>query len=143
MAISPSVEYLERAWDDAKYGRVSEHPYIEAVFPSVFEPEVAPPGKHVALCFTQFGPFELREGTWETEREAYGRKIVRTLAEYSPNLESSVENMEVLAPPDIEQRFGLLVLTLLKVERRQCGCIPCRVQVLYSLLLLTHLVRSL
>jgi phytoene dehydrogenase-like protein len=108
IAISPSIEYLERAWDDAKYGRTSEHPYIEAVFPTVFEPEVAPTGKHVALCFTQFGPYELAEGSWTTERAAYGERVVRTLGEYCPNLEASVEHMEVLAPPDIEERFGLL-----------------------------------
>lgn len=108
IAISPSINYLERAWDDAKYGRTSEHPYIEAVFPSVFEPQVAPEGKHVALCFTQFGPYELAEGSWEDEREAYGRKVVRTLGEYCPNMEATVEHMEVLAPPDIEERFGLL-----------------------------------
>jgi phytoene dehydrogenase-like protein len=108
LAISPSVEYLERAWDDAKYGRTSEHPYIEAVFPTVFEPEVAPDGKHVALCFTQFGPYELRTGAWDAEREAYGRKVVATLSEYCPNLDGDVEHIEVLAPPDIEERFGLL-----------------------------------
>jgi phytoene dehydrogenase-like protein len=108
MAIAPSLEYLERAWDDAKYGRTSEHPYVEAVFPTVFEPQLAPEGKHIALCFTQFGPFELREGSWDTEREAYGRKIVRTLEEYCPGIAERVEHMEVLAPPDIEQRYGLL-----------------------------------
>jgi phytoene dehydrogenase-like protein len=107
-ALSPSVEYLERAWDDAKYGRTSEHPYIEAVFPTVFEPEVAPEGKHVALCFTQFGPFELADGSWDDEREAYGRRVVREIAEYCPGFEDAVEEMEVLAPPDIEERFGLL-----------------------------------
>jgi phytoene dehydrogenase-like protein len=107
-ALSPSVEYLERAWDDAKYGRTSEHPYIEAVFPTVFEPEVAPEGKHVALCFTQFGPFELADGSWDREREAYGRKVVREIAAYAPGFEGAVEEMEVLAPPDIEERFGLL-----------------------------------
>jgi phytoene dehydrogenase-like protein len=108
IAISPSVEYLERAWDDAKYGRPSEHPYLEAVFPTVFEPEIAPQGKHVALCFTQFGPFELRDGSWDSEREAYGRRVVRTLGEFCPNLEAAVEHMEVVTPPDIEERFGLL-----------------------------------
>jgi len=108
LAVSPSLEYLERAWDDAKYGRTSEHPYLEAVFPTVFEPELAPDGKHIALCFTQFGPFELRDGSWETEREAYGRKIVRTLGEYCPGFADSVEHMEVLAPPDIEERYGLI-----------------------------------
>ena len=108
MAISPSLEYLERAWDDAKYGRTSEHPYLEAVFPTVFEPDLAPEGKHIALCFTQFGPFDLREGSWDTERDAYGKKIVRTLEEYCPGFEATVEHMEVLAPPDMEERYGLL-----------------------------------
>jgi len=108
MAISPSLEYLERAWDDAKYGRSSEHPYVEAVFPTVFERGLAPEGKHIALCFTQFAPYELRDGSWDTEREAYGKKVVRTLAEFCPGFEASVEHMEVLAPPDIEARYGLL-----------------------------------
>lgn len=107
-AVSPSLEYLERAWDDAKYGRSSEHPYIEIVFPTVFEKDLAPEGRHIALCFTQFGPYELREGSWDTHREEYGRKVVRTVAEYCPGFESSVEHMEVLAPPDIEQRYGLI-----------------------------------
>ena len=108
MAVCPSIAYLERAWDDAKYGRSSEHPYVEAVFPTVFEPGLAPQGKHIALCFTQFGPYRLAEGSWETEREAYGRRVVRTLAEHSPNLAAAVEHVEVLAPPDIEARYGLL-----------------------------------
>jgi phytoene dehydrogenase-like protein len=107
-SISPSIEYLERAWDDAKYGRVSERPYIEAVFPTVFEPGLAPAGKHIALCFTQFGPYELRDGSWETERSAYGQRVVDTIARYAPNLSDAVTDMEVLAPPDIEERFGLL-----------------------------------
>jgi len=108
MAISPSLEYLERAWDDAKYGRISEHPYIEIVFPTVFEPDLAPDGKHIALCYTQFGPYDLRSGSWETEREVYGQRVVQTIAEYCPGFEDSVEYMEVLAPPDIEERYGLI-----------------------------------
>jgi phytoene dehydrogenase-like protein len=108
LAVCPSIAYLERAWDDAKYGRTSEHPYLEAVFPTVFEPDLAPKGRHIALCFTQFGPYRLAQGSWETEREAYGRKIIRTLGEHCPNLAASVEHMEVLAPPDLEQRYGLL-----------------------------------
>lgn len=108
LAVCPSIEYLERAWDDAKYGRTSERPYVEVVFPTVFQPELAPAGKQIALCFTQFGPYRLANGSWETEREAYGRKVVRVLAEHCPNLEASVEHMEVLSPPDIEERYGLL-----------------------------------
>jgi len=107
-SISPSIEYLERAWDDAKYGRMSEHPYIEAVFPTVFEPQLAPEGKHIALCFTQFGPYELADGSWDGARKEYGNRVIRTLAEYAPNVADSVVDMEVLAPPDIEERFGLI-----------------------------------
>ncbi len=108
LAVCPSVEYLERAWDDAKYGRTSQHPYVEAVFPTVFEPGLAPPGKHLALCFTQFGPYKLAGGSWDTERPAYGAKVVATLAEYCPNVPEAVEEMEVLSPPDLEERYGLL-----------------------------------
>lgn len=108
LAVCPSIAYLERAWDDAKYGRCSEHPYVEAMFPTVHEPGLAPAGKHIALCFTQFGPYRLAQGSWDTERQAYGERIIRTLGEHCPNLAASVEHMEVLAPPDLEQRFGLL-----------------------------------
>jgi phytoene dehydrogenase-like protein len=108
LAVSPSMEYLERAWDDAKYGRTSENPYLEAVFPTVFEPGLAPEGKHIALCFTQFGPFELAEGSWDTEREIYGKRIVDKIGEYCPGFAASVEHMEVLAPPDLEERYGLI-----------------------------------
>lgn len=107
LAISPSIEYLERAWDEAKYGRPSRDPYIEAVFPTVFEPSIAPEGKHIALCFTQFGPFDLKEGSWTTEAETYGRNVVRVLNEHCPGFED-IEHIEVLPPPEIERRFGLL-----------------------------------
>jgi phytoene dehydrogenase-like protein len=108
MAISPSIEYLEQAWDDAKYGRTSAHPYVEAVFPTAHEPDLAPRGKHVMLAFTQYGPFELAGTSWDEERGPYGEKVIRTMGEYCPNLASSVEHVEVLAPPDLEERFGLL-----------------------------------
>jgi len=77
-AVSPSIEYLERAWDDAKYGRMSEQPYIEVVFPTAHEPEgLAPPGKHVMLGFSQYGPYELREGSWDDGgREEYARRAL-------------------------------------------------------------------
>jgi phytoene dehydrogenase-like protein len=108
VATSPSMEYLERAWDDAKYGRPSEHPYTEIVFPTAHEPGLAPPGKHIVIGFSQWGPFELREGSWDTEREAYGRRVIAEFERYAPGFGDLVEQMEVLAPPDIEERFGLL-----------------------------------
>lgn len=107
-AVSPSIEYLERAWDDAKYGRPSEHPYVEVVFPTAHETGLAPESKHVMLAFCQYGPYELREGSWETERERFGKRVIDTLGKYAPNLPDAVEHMEVLAPKDIEERFGLV-----------------------------------
>jgi len=109
-AVSPSMEYLERAWDDAKYGRMSEHPYIEVVFPTAHEPKgLAPEGKHLMLGFSQYGPYELAEGSWdEGGREEYSRRALEALGGFAPGLEDSVEHVEVLAPKDIEERFGLL-----------------------------------
>ena len=108
ISISPSIEYLERAWDDAKYGRTAREPYVELVMPTVLEPGLAPEGHHLMLCFTQFGPYELAEGSWETEREIYGKRIVSLLDSYMPGLAESVVHMEVLAPPDLEARYGLI-----------------------------------
>jgi phytoene dehydrogenase-like protein len=109
-AVSPSIEYLERAWDDAKFGRMSEHPYLEVVFPTAHEPTgLAPEGKHLMLGFSQYGPYELAEGSWdEGGREEYARRALKALGEYAPNLEGAIEHLEVLAPRDIEDRFGLL-----------------------------------
>jgi phytoene dehydrogenase-like protein len=109
-AVSPSIEYLEKAWDDAKYGRMSEHPYVEVVFPTAHEPEgLAPKGKHLMLAFSQYGPYELREGSWDDGgREEFARRVLKALGEFAPSLEGAVEHLEVLTPQDIEQRFGLL-----------------------------------
>ena len=109
-AVSPSVEYLERAWDDAKYGRMSEHPYVEVVFPTAHEPEgLAPEGKHLMLAFSQYGPYELREGSWDDGgRDEYAGRVIKALGEFAPDLEGAVEHVEVLAPRDIEDRFGLI-----------------------------------
>ena len=111
VAVSPSIEYLERAWDDAKYGRMSEEPYIEVVFPTAHEPDagLAPTGKHLMLGFSQYGPFELREGSWDDGgRQEYARRALAAIGRYAPGLEDAVEHLEVLAPPDLEERFGLL-----------------------------------
>ena len=110
VAVSPSIEYLERAWDDAKYGRMSEHPYVEVVFPTAHEPEgLAPKGKHLMLGFSQYGPYELVEGSWdEGGRDDYAARVLKALGEFAPSLESAVEHLEVLTPRDIEERFGLI-----------------------------------
>jgi phytoene dehydrogenase-like protein len=107
MSISPSVDYMERAYDEAKYGRYSRKPYIDIVIPSLTDPSVAPPGKHVMSCFVQYAPYHLREGGWDDNREAFGDTVVNTIAEYAPNIKDIILHRQVLTPLDIEREFGL------------------------------------
>ena len=109
IAIAPSTEYLERAYDQAKYGAFSARPYINVVIPSLVDPSVAPPGKHVISCFVQYAPYWLAEGPeqWPRQREAFGDAVVDTLAEYCPTLKDSILHRQVLTPWDLEQEFGL------------------------------------
>src|SRR6516164_5120976 len=97
ISISPSVEYMERAYDDAKYGRYSRRPYMDVVIPSLTDPSVAPPGKHVMSCFVQYAPYKLAEGTWDEQREAFGDNVIDTLSEYMPNLKKIIIGRQVLA----------------------------------------------
>ncbi|HEX9921510.1 MAG TPA: NAD(P)/FAD-dependent oxidoreductase [Anaerolineae bacterium] len=107
LSISPSIDYLERAYDDAKYGDFSRRPYIDIIIPSMIDPDMAPPGKHVMSCFVQYAPYQLREGTWAEKREALGDAVVDTLAEYIPNLKDIILHRQVMTPWDIEQITGL------------------------------------
>jgi len=107
VSISPSIDYLERAYDDAVDGRFSRAPYIDMGFPSVIDPSVAPPGQHVMACFVQYAPYELAEGTWDDQREAFGDTVVATIAQYAPDLPSLILHRQVLTPLDIERIFGL------------------------------------
>ncbi len=107
ISISPSVEYMERAYDDAKYGDFSRRPYIDVVIPSLTDPSVAPPGKHVMSCFVQYAPYHLREGTWDEKRELFGDAVVETLAEHAPNLKNIILGRQVLTPLDLEREWGL------------------------------------
>ncbi|MGQ0736921.1 MAG: phytoene desaturase family protein [Acidobacteriota bacterium] len=107
VSISPSIDYMEQAYDDAKYGRFSRKPYVDIVIPSLTDPSVAPPGKHVMSCFVQYAPYHLREGTWEEQREAFGDAVVDAIAEYAPDIHSLIRHRQVLTPLDIEREFGL------------------------------------
>jgi phytoene dehydrogenase-like protein len=107
ISISPSIEYMERAYDDAKYGRYSRRPYVDVVIPSLTDPSVAPPGKHVMSCFVQYAPYHLKEGSWDEKREEFGDTVIDTLAEYAPNLRDIILHRQVLTPLDIERKFGL------------------------------------
>ena len=107
ISISPGVEYMERAYDDAKYGNFSRRPYIDMVIPSLTDPSVAPPGKHVLSCFVQYAPYKLAQGTWDDQREAFGDTVVNTIAEHAPNIKKLIIGRQVLTPLDLEREFGL------------------------------------
>jgi phytoene dehydrogenase-like protein len=108
LSISPSIEYMERAYDDAKYGNFSQRPYIDMVIPSLTDPSVAPPGKHVMSCFVQYAPYKLAQGTWDdAKREAFGDNVIETISEHIPNIKKIIVGSQVLTPLDLEREFGL------------------------------------
>jgi phytoene dehydrogenase-like protein len=105
--IGPSIEYLERAYDDAKYGRCSARPFMTPVVPTIVDPDLAPRGKHIVNLFGGHAPYTLAEGSWDTEREQLCETVLDTLAEYAPNVKGAVVHRQILAPPDLEAVFGL------------------------------------
>jgi phytoene dehydrogenase-like protein len=109
ITIAPGVDYLEKAYDDAKYGDFSKKPFLDIVIPSLTDPTVAPPGKHVISIFVQYAPYHLKEGAakWPEKREALGDTVIDTLAEYCPNLKDSILHRQVVTPWDLEQDVGL------------------------------------
>ena len=107
ISISPGMDYMERAYDDAKYGHYSRRPYIDMVIPSLTDPSVAPPGKHVLSCFVQYAPYKLAQGNWDEQREAFGDNVVNTIVEYAPNIKNIIIGRQVLTPLDLEREFGL------------------------------------
>jgi phytoene dehydrogenase-like protein len=109
ISFSPDVDYLELAYDDAKSGRFSRRPYIDMVIPTLVDPSMAPPGKHVMSCFVQYAPYHLADGDeWDDDRrEAFGDAVIDTIAERAPNIRDLILHRQVLTPKDIEERFGL------------------------------------
>jgi len=107
ISISPGIEYMERAYDDAKYGHYSRKPYIDMVIPSLTDPSVAPPGKHVMSCFVQYAPYKLAQGTWDDHKEAFGDTVINTIAEHAPNIKKIIIGRQILTPLDLEREFGL------------------------------------
>ncbi|HKG26913.1 MAG TPA: NAD(P)/FAD-dependent oxidoreductase [Thermomicrobiales bacterium] len=107
ITINPSVDYLERAWDDCKRGHPSKRPFMDCYIQTATEDGLAPAGKHTLSMFVQYAPYDLAEGTWEERRDEIGKNIIDTFAEYAPNLPSAIEQMQVLGPPDIERIIGI------------------------------------
>jgi len=107
IVIAPGIDYLERSYDAAKYGRIADEPYLEITIPSVADPGLAPEGQHVMSVLAQAAPYRLREGSWDTERDRLGDLVVKTLERYSPGLGELVTAREVITPADMEADYGL------------------------------------
>lgn len=105
--IAPSIDYLERAFDDAKYGHFSRRPYLDLCIQSVIDPDMTPPGKHVMSCFVQYAPYHLKESDWDTERENFGNTVQNTLESFFPGFSNLVLHREIVTPLDIERTVGL------------------------------------
>jgi phytoene dehydrogenase-like protein len=105
--IGPEIDYLERAFDESKYGNFSQQPYLEVTIPSLTDPTLAPAGKHVMSIYMQYAPFHLKSGDWDQQRDALGNTVVKTLAEYAPNLPALIEDGQIITPKDLEKDYGL------------------------------------
>ncbi len=106
-SIGPSVDYCEQAFDDAKYGRPSKHPFLRVVYHSANDPDLAPTGKHTMSIFAQYFPYDLVNGNWDEIKEEVGDNVIDTLNDYAPNLKKSIIHREVITPLDMEREFSL------------------------------------
>ena len=108
IAIAPSIDYLEKAYDEAKYGAFSRRPFINTVIPSLTDPTLAPPGKHVMSIFVQYANYDLsKHGNRDQQREALGNAVIDTLSDYCPNIKDIMLHKQVLTPADLEETFSL------------------------------------
>ena len=107
VSISPSIDYIERAYDDAKYGKVSKRPYIDMIFPSAIDPDMAPPSGHVLSCFVQYAPYDIEGGWDDAKRDELGEAVISTIEQYAPNIRKAILGMQVISPKDIESIAGI------------------------------------
>ena len=107
MHVSPTLNFLERAYDDAKYGRPSEEPVLEMTMASAVDDTLAPEGKHVMSIFVQFAPYQLAEGSWDEQKEPFADRCIELLGRYAPNLPGAIEHRQVLSPLDLERTYGI------------------------------------
>jgi phytoene dehydrogenase-like protein len=104
--IGPTIEYLERAYDAAKYGDMSPEPFITPVTPTYVDDSIAPPGKHIVNLFGGHAPYTLKEGDWTTRKDELVRNVLRVMDEHAPGFSDGIIDMQVLVPPDIERIIG-------------------------------------
>jgi phytoene dehydrogenase-like protein len=107
LQISPEIDYLERAFDESKYGNFSRHPYLEIAIPSLSDPSLAPAGQHVMSIYMQYAPYKLKNSDWDSERTALGEAVVKTISQHAPNLPQIILQRQIITPKDLEENYGL------------------------------------
>lgn len=107
MHICPSLEYIERAYDDAKYGQWARNPMLECTMATALDHTLAPPGKHILSMFVQYAPYHLKGTTWDVEKDKFADRCFDLLNEYAPNFKASVIDRQVIPPPDMERMWGI------------------------------------
>jgi phytoene dehydrogenase-like protein len=105
--VAPSMDYLERAFDDAKYGTYSKRPYLDCCIQSMIDPDMTPPGKHIMSCFVQYAPYKLKDSDWDSERQNLGDTVQKTFESFFPGFSDLILHREVVTPLDIERKVGL------------------------------------
>jgi len=103
----PTIDYLERAFDHSKYGEMSARPYLEITVPSLTDPSLAPAGQHVMSIYVQYAPYKLKNGDWDSPRDALLQTVIKTLEEYAPGIRDHILAADVITPKDLEEKYGL------------------------------------
>jgi phytoene dehydrogenase-like protein len=105
--IGPGIDYLERAFDESKYGNFSRKPYLEIAIPSLSDASLAPAGQHVMSIYMQYAPYKLKNGNWQDQRAVLGDTVIKTIAQYAPDLPGKIVHSHVITPLDLEETYGL------------------------------------
>jgi len=105
--VGPGIDYIERAYDECKYGNFSKQPYLDITIPTMTDPSLAPAGKHVMSIYMQYAPYKLKGDTWDKQRVALADTVVKTLAQYAPTLPSQILTHQIITPQDLEDTYGM------------------------------------
>ena len=105
--IGPTTDYLERAFDDAKYGRYSRQPFISPITPTLIDDSLAPPGKHVVTLYGGLAPYELKDASWEEEKDNFVQNVLNTMDEFAPGFSDRIIAMDAMVPPDFERILNM------------------------------------
>jgi phytoene dehydrogenase-like protein len=105
--VCPSMEYVDRAWEEAKAGRPSTHPLVEITIPTTYDDSIAPPGKHIMCIFAQYAPYTLKDANWDSVKDEFADRCIDAIADYAPNIRDSIIHRQVISPLDLEREYSL------------------------------------